>query len=194
MSLPRERPPPRVITLGDSGVGKTALIARMKTDKFLDATEPTIGAGVNLVEFDIGSEHYALQIWDTAGQELYRAIIPVYFKGAVFVILVFSVSDHKSFEHLDIWLEQIREHADTDIEIVLVAAKIDREDRQIEEDEAKKYASEHRLKIFFTSARTGQNVQELMFDIALTLEKRENAVNEPEALVSTIKERQSTCC
>ena len=92
---------PRVITLGNSGVGKTSLIYRMKTGQFLEETAPTIGAGVTQVEVTIKANTYPLQIWDTAGQEMYRNIIPIYFKGAVFAILVFSMDDKKSFDDLN---------------------------------------------------------------------------------------------
>jgi small GTP-binding protein len=181
MSLPQNRHPlPRVITLGDSGVGKTALIARMKTDEFLDSTEPTIGAAVNLLEFDIDSDQCSFQIWDTAGQELYRSIIPVYFKTAVFAILVFSITDLSSFQHLDDWLEQIHNNADSEISVVLVASKMDREDCQVNSEDAKQYANKHHLKLFFTSARTGQNVHQLMHDIGVTLLELRNAVKQPE--------------
>jgi small GTP-binding protein len=188
-------PVPRVITLGDSGVGKTALIARMKTDQFLDTTSTTIGAGVTLLELDLDSRHFSLQIWDTAGQELYRSIIPVYFRGAILALLVFSITDLKSFQHLDGWLQEIGQHADTDIGTVLVASKFDRDDAQVEEDEAKKYADDHRLKLFFTSSLTGQNVQSLLQYIAAALAERTGAVNQPEMQEAVLKlETQKKCC
>jgi small GTP-binding protein len=176
-----QRTIPRVITLGDSGVGKTALISRMKTGEFLQSTTPTIGAGVTLVEVDIDSKHDSLQLWDTAGQELYRSIIPVYFKGAVLAILVFSITDLNSFRHLDTWLLEISQHADANIHTVIVASKFDSEDVRVEESEAKKYAEDRHLKLFFTSSLTGQNVQSLLEYIALTLSAKVAALNEPTA-------------
>ena len=98
---------PRVITVGDSGVGKTSLIHRIKSDTFLEQTVPTIGAGVTPIEVEVDNQKYSFQFWDTAGQEMYRNIIPIYFKGAVVAVLVFSMSDSKSFQNLESWMEQI---------------------------------------------------------------------------------------
>jgi small GTP-binding protein len=160
---------PRVVTLGDSGVGKTALITRMKTGEFFATTIPTIGAGVTLLDTEIESGNFSLQIWDTAGQELYRSIIPVYFKGAMLALLVFSIADRPSFDHLDSWLNEIHRHADEGIEIILVASKYDVMVHRIEDDNAKQYAADHELKLFFTSACTGQNVAELLHFVAVSL-------------------------
>jgi small GTP-binding protein len=157
----------RVITLGDSGVGKTTLIHRMKTGEFLEDSVPTVAAGVATIDVTIHNSRCALQIWDTAGQELYRSIIPIYFKGAVFAILCFSATDEESFLHLDGWLCELRQHTTSDIEVVLVGTKYDCEDRQVEEDRAKAYADQHKLKLFWASAVTGQNVPVILEYIAV---------------------------
>lgn len=163
---------PRVITLGDSGVGKTTLIHRMKTGEFIEDAAPTIGAGVTSVDVRVNDKVYPLQIWDTAGQEMYRNIIPIYFKGAVFAILVFAVNDMKSFQSLDSWLEEISEHSDQNIGIVLVGTKYDRSDKQVEDDMAKKYADDHNLTLFFASSLTGQNVDVIIQHVAVTYNNR----------------------
>jgi len=163
-----EEAAPRVITLGDSGVGKTCLIHRMKTGEFLADASPTIGAGVTSLEVATGGRRLTLQIWDTAGQEMYRSIIPIYFKGAVFAILVFSVDDMKSFQGLDSWLEEIAQHSDPDIVVVLVGSKCDTKDRQVDDETAKKYAKDHDLTLFFASSITGQNVSVILEHIAIS--------------------------
>jgi small GTP-binding protein len=162
----------RVVTLGDSGVGKTALIYCMKNGAFLRDTSPTIGAGITTIEVDVEGAKQALQIWDTAGQELYRNIIPIYFRGAMFGMICFAVNDRQSFQHLDMWLEQLSQHSGPDIGLVLVGTKYDSPDKVVHEDEVKKYAEEHRLHIFFTSSVTGQNVVELLEYIAVAQTQR----------------------
>ena len=159
--------PPRIITVGDSGVGKTSLIYRMKTDEFLTEVTPTIGAGVTALDVNIKKEKYSIQIWDTAGQEIYRSIIPIYFKGAVYAILAFSMTDRRSFENLEGWLGEISKNADCKIGIVLVGNKYDCDDKVVSEDEAQKFAQEKNMKLFFTSSMTGQNVQLLLEYIAV---------------------------
>jgi small GTP-binding protein len=157
----------RVVTVGDSGVGKTTLIHRMKTGEFVEDSVPTIAAGVATIDVSIHGGRCALQIWDTAGQELYRSIIPIYFRGAVFAMLCFSVSDEESFLHLDGWLNELRQHTTSDIEVVLIGTKYDCEDRQVDEDRAKAYADQHKLRLFWVSAVTGQNVPVILEYIAM---------------------------
>ena len=188
---------PRVITLGNSGVGKTSLIYRMKTGQFLEETAPTIGAGVTQVEVTIKANTYPLQIWDTAGQEIYRNIIPIYFKGAVFAILVFSMDDKKSFDDLNSWLDEIEAHSDPNIGIVLVGNKYDSDHKVITDEIARLYAKEHNLQIFFSSALTGQSVTEILNYIALEISKRADLIKSTPAPVPVDKEngdKKSKCC
>lgn len=188
---------PRVITLGNSGVGKTSLIYRMKTGQFLEETAPTIGAGVTQVEVTIKANTYPLQIWDTAGQEMYRNIIPIYFKGAVFAILVFSMDDKKSFDDLNSWLDEIEAHSDPNIGIVLVGNKYDSDHKVITDEIARLYAKEHNLQIFFSSALTGQSVTEILNYIALENSKRADLIKSTPAPVPVDKEngdKKSKCC
>lgn len=159
--------PPRIITLGDSGVGKTTMIHYMKTQEFLEDAAPTIGAGVTSIDVPIKDKCYTLQIWDTAGQEMYRNIIPIYFKGAVHAILVFAVNDLKSFQSLDSWLEEIAQHSDQEIGIVLVGTKYDMDDKQVDDEAAKKYADDHGLPLFFASSVNGQNIQMILEHVAI---------------------------
>jgi small GTP-binding protein len=157
----------RVITVGDSGVGKTSLIHRMKTGEFLEDVVSTVAAGVATIDVNVQGSRHALQIWDTAGQELYRSVIPIYFKGAVLAILCFSATDDQSFLHLDGWLEELRDHARAEIEVVLVGTKYDCESKLVEEDRAKAYADQRKMKLFWASAVTGQNVSVILEYVAV---------------------------
>jgi small GTP-binding protein len=187
---------PRVITLGDSGVGKTALIHRMKTGEFLADTSPTIGAGVTAVDVDVEGTKYPLQLWDTAGQELYRNIIPIYFKGAVFAMVCFSVGDHRSFANLDSWLEEIDRHSDPEIGLVIVGTKYDVADKVVSDDAAKRYADDHRLPVLFTSSVSGQGVPELLEHVAVTQGMKKKA-KEPIPLGAELGDgepKKKSCC
>ncbi|EAX91077.1 small GTP-binding protein, putative [Trichomonas vaginalis G3] len=148
---------PRIIAVGDSGVGKTSLIHRIKSGTFLDQTVPTIGAGVNPIDVEVDGKVISFQFWDTAGQEMYRNIIPIYYKGAIAAVVVFSMEDPNSFKNVDMWLHQIRENSSENIIIVIVGNKTDAIPLAISEDDAKKWAKSNGYTIFFTSAKTGQN-------------------------------------
>ena len=100
-----------------------------------------------------------LQIWDTAGQERFRTITQSYYKGAHGIILAFDTTLRSTFTNVQSWLGMIEQHANPDVNIVLVATKCDLEDkRQVSEEEAQRFADEHNLQIFFTSSKTGENI------------------------------------
>jgi Ras-related protein Rab-5C len=163
----------RVILLGDSGVGKTTLVHRMKTGEFLTEVIPTIAAGVTTMEVVAQRIRYPLQIWDTAGQELYRSIIPIYFKGADFALLVFAMNDERSFISLDGWIRDLNRHSDNpDIDVIIIETKCDCQDRAVDEQRAKDFASNHHFKLFFVSSLTGQNVIVVTEHIALEFGKK----------------------
>lgn len=185
---------PRVITLGDSSVGKTSLIHRMKTDEFLEDTTPTIGAGVTSLDVEIAGKLYQVQIWDTAGQEMYRNIIPIYFKGASYAMLCFAIDDIKSFQNLESWLDEINRNADEEIGIVLVATKYDKE-KQIDDDAAKRFADEHHLTLFMTSSVTGQNVSHLLEYVAMEANGRREMDDQRNVLeLKGAAEEKNGCC
>ena len=94
----------KLVILGSAGVGKTCLGLRFVKDQFVTYTASTIGASFLLKELPIGNHKVTLQIWDTAGQERFRAMAPLYYRGAVAAIFVFSITDERSFEKLKEWV------------------------------------------------------------------------------------------
>ena len=153
---------PRVIFVGDSGVGKTSLIHRCKNNKFNETTTPTIGAGITHMESMFNGKEIRYQLWDTTGQEIYRSIVPIYFKGAICAIIVFSLEERQSFVSLQSWVEQLMNHADENIGVVICGNKTDVANPTVSQAEAEKWAQERGYTIIFTSAYTGENVQLLL--------------------------------
>jgi small GTP-binding protein len=153
------RPPqPRVIFIGDAGVGKTALIHRMKTNTFKENSLPTLGAGITEMEATHANQRFEYQLWDTAGQEIYRNIVPIYFRGAVCAVVVFSISDLQSFASLEAWIDQLHSNVETGVGIVIVGNKIDLECNCVQKGEAERWALDRKYPLLWTSAATGQNV------------------------------------
>lgn len=153
---------PRVIFIGDSGVGKTSIIHRAKFGVFEAHTVPTIGAGTTTMKFESSDKSIEYQLWDTAGQEIYRNIVPIYFKGAVGAIVCFAMNDPESFKSLQSWVDQLIAHGDNNTGIVIVGNKIDTENVCVDETNARKWAQSNGYTIFFTSALTGQSVDLLL--------------------------------
>jgi len=101
------------------------------------------------------------QIWDTAGQERYRAITSAYYRGAVGALLVYDIAKHVTFENVDRWLKELRDHADHNIVIMLVGNKSDlRHLRAVPTEDAKGYAEQRNLSFIETSALDSTNVEQ----------------------------------
>ncbi|CEI91505.1 Putative Ras-like protein Rab-11A [Rhizopus microsporus] len=158
----------KVVLIGDSGVGKTNLLGRFTRNEFNLESKSTIGVEFATRSIQVDSKVIKAQIWDTAGQERYRAITSAYYRGAVGALLCYDISKHSTFESVSRWLKELRDHADSNIVIMLVGNKSDlRHLRAVPTEEAKQFASENGLSFIETSALDATNV-ELSFQRILT--------------------------
>ena len=157
----------KVLLLGDSDVGKSSLILRYTDETFNSKLVNSIGVDFKMKKREIDGNIIKVQIWDTAGHERFRSITYSYYRGANSIIIVFDLSDKKSFISITEWLKQIEKHAKENVFKFLVGNKSDLEnERQITYEEAKQYAEEHDLPYIETSAKNGININEL-FDSSI---------------------------
>lgn len=130
-----------VVLIGDSGVGKTNLLSRFTRNEFNPDSKSTIGVEFAARTVKLDKRSIKAQIWDTAGQERYRAITSSYYRGAVGALLVYDITSPTTFENVDRWLTELRQHADPDIVVLLVGNKSDlRHIRSVSTEEARAYA------------------------------------------------------
>jgi len=134
--------PTSVVLIGDSGVGKSNLLSRFTRNEFNLDSKSTIGVEFATRSIQVDAKTIKAQIWDTAGQERYRAITSAYYRGAVGALLVYDISKHQTYENVTRWLKELRDHADSNIVIMLVGNKSDlRHLRAVPTEEAKQFAS-----------------------------------------------------
>jgi len=154
----------KIVMLGDSGVGKTSLVARLTNpDRPMNHDiSATMG-----IEFDtqmLDTEHGKVkaQIWDTAGQERFaRVLLPTYFRKAKGVILVYDITNAKSFESLsERWMTQLNDHASSDdLAKLLVGNKSDLDaSREVSTERAEQFCRDYGMDMLETSAKSGENV------------------------------------
>lgn len=135
-----------MVLIGDSGVGKSNLLSRFTRNEFNLDSKSTIGVEFATRSIQVDAKTIKAQIWDTAGQERYRAITSAYYRGAVGALLVYDISKHQTYENVQRWLKELRDHADANIVIMLVGNKSDlRHLRAVPTEEAKQFASELRM-------------------------------------------------
>mmetsp|Transcript_15378 Transcript_15378/g.35342 ORF Transcript_15378/g.35342 Transcript_15378/m.35342 type:complete len:209 (-) Transcript_15378:35-661(-) len=151
----------KLLTVGNSGVGKSCLILRYTTNKFSTSYITTIGIDFKTKRIDIGGKSVQLDIWDTAGQERFQTITLSYLRGAKGIMLVYDVTDVASFEQTRSWMKSIRAHGDADVNVVLVGNKVDLETkRKVSTAEGQALAKEMGVPFFELSARKNVGVDE----------------------------------
>jgi len=157
----------KLVLLGEANVGKTSLVYRFIENKFRENYKSTLG--VNLLKKDMELDKYgsvSAQIWDLGGQESFKSLRKLYLEGANGALLVYDMTNKKSYEKLDEWVQSFRE-ARVDAPIILIGNKSDLKNQMtITESEAKEYAAVNNLGIIITSAKTGHNVEEAFIELA----------------------------
>ncbi|KAJ1084803.1 hypothetical protein NDU88_004949 [Pleurodeles waltl] len=156
----------KVVLIGDSGVGKSNLLSRFTRNEFNLESKSTIGVEFATRSIQVDGKTIKAQIWDTAGQERYRAITSAYYRGAVGALLVYDIAKHLTYENVERWLKELRDHADNNIVIMLVGNKSDlRHLRAVPTDEARAFAEKNNLSFIETSALDSTNVEEAFKNI-----------------------------
>lgn len=157
----------KITLLGEANVGKTSLVYRFIENKFRENYKSTLG--VNLLKKDMNIEQYgdvSAQIWDLGGQESFKSLRKLYLEGANGALLVYDMTNIKTYEKLNDWIKDFREARDA-APIILIGNKSDLTNQiKITEDQAMAYADENNLGIIITSAKTGQNVEEAFIELS----------------------------
>lgn len=162
----------KVVLVGDSGVGKTNLLSRFTRNEFNAESKSTIGVEFATRNVNIKGKMVRAQIWDTAGQERYRAITSVYYRGAVGALVVYDLTKPQTFHNLDKWLQELREHAESTVRIMLVGNKTDlRHLRAVTMEEGRTLAEKHNFSFTETSALDSTNVGEAFNNLLVDIFK-----------------------
>ena len=172
-----EPPLYKILLLGDSTVGKTCFLLRYMDETFLDLHMATIGLDYRLKTMVLEDQKIVkVQLWDTAGQDKFRAITRNYYKGASGIILIYDVTNIKSYENIKKWINEIKEEISDKVSIILIGNKIDNiNERKITKEQGEKLASDVNIPFFETSAKTGQGINESVFFLVKKI-----ADNDPE--------------
>lgn len=157
----------KLVMLGQQGVGKTCIAVRFVTNTFNIATISTAGASFLRKSFVVDGTAYRFQIWDTAGQESFRSLTSMYYRGANAAIMVFDVTKASSFEEVKFWVKEIKMKGAEDTQIAIVGNKIDKASaRQVSQASALQYAELIDASYSEVSALTGQGILEVFVTLA----------------------------
>jgi len=193
----------KLLLIGDSGVGKTCILFRFSDDAFQTTFISTIGIDFKIKTIDLKGKRIKLQIWDTAGQERFHTITTSYYRGAMGIMLVYDITNSKSFDNIAKWLRNIDEHANEDVEKMILGNKCDMQDKRVvSKERGETIAREHGIRFLETSAKANINIDRAFLDLAeailnkqtagqLQMEKQDKVnITKPESKSSTL----SKCC
>ena len=197
----------KILTLGDTQVGKSSIVLRYTEDKFDDNQLSTIGIDYKTKYMKMDDSSVKVLIWDTAGQEKFQNIAKQYYKGANGVLLIYDICSRKTFERIEFWLKELKENNRIDeLFICLVGNKNDMEDkREISIEEGEKYAKDNNIPFLEVSAKSGKGIIDLFKKVikgALdkVYIKNEKEEGEEKVRLSSflekvdVKEKQRRCC
>ena len=154
-------------------MGKSCLLLRFSDDSFTPSFITTIGIDFKIRTITLDGKRIKLQIWDTAGQERFRTITTAYYRGAMGILLVYDVTDEKSFGNIRNWIKNIEQHASESVNKILVGNKCDLTDQKVVDDEqGKALAEEYGIKFMEASAKSNIGVDDAFITLAKDIKAR----------------------
>ncbi|KYQ88373.1 Rab GTPase [Tieghemostelium lacteum] len=171
----------KVLLIGDSDVGKTSIVKRFSDDAFDEDILCTIGVEFKMKVVNVDDKDVTLCIWDTAGQEKFRALISSYYRGAHGIILTYDVTKRDSFNNLQYWLNEIETFSTRpNVVKLLVANKIDKENREVSREEGEEFAKKKAMFFIECSAKTKIGIQQAFEELAHKIMETPSLANESE--------------
>jgi len=161
----------KLLIVGNSSVGKSCILSRYCNDIFNNTFISTIGIDFNIKRIKVNNKNIKLQLWDTAGQERFKSITVGYFRGSQGALVVYDVSDRKSFENVVNWIKDLKEHGNKSMDLFLIANKIDL-DRVVSTEEGKNLAKNYNIPYFECSAKSGDNIDNIFESISIIISQK----------------------
>jgi small GTP-binding protein len=194
----------KIIVIGDSSVGKSCLTTQAVRNKFIDFYQTTVGFEFLTFNLRINTNVVKLQVWDTCGQEVYKSLISNFYRNSSLALIVYAINNRNSFEHAEIWLNELKNKSNPKVRIFLVGNKCDLENtRVVSKEEGENFKNEKNLDKFIeTSAKTGENARNVLLEAAKMLfkdylkvkEKIKNDGSDGDTLERKNGKNRSKCC
>ena len=178
----------KIILVGDPGVGKTSILTKFVTNEFQSVYSSTIGVEFKLKDIYVNNNCARLKIWDTCGQEKFRAITRQYFKNSNGVFIVFDLTNKDTIKRLNVWMKDINDNITNDFFVFLIGNKVDIKDRDISiSEEAKQFANNQKINYYEVSAKTGSGIYNVFEKMANKLVSKDKMDKSRDSKINPIK-------
>uniref|UniRef100_A0A8D8SIK4 Ras and EF-hand domain-containing protein n=1 Tax=Cacopsylla melanoneura TaxID=428564 RepID=A0A8D8SIK4_9HEMI len=191
----------KIVFAGDAAVGKSCFIYRFSKEMFLNKLGSTLGVDFQMKTIRVDERNVALQLWDTAGQERFRSMTKNYFRRADGVMLLYDVTNERSFNSVKNWVEAVEEVTEHAIPIAICANKVDlRADAQakgikcVEREVGQKLAEQYGAIFMETSSKSGDNIMDALISLSREMLTREDVEVQTSALRVTNMVTKKSCC
>jgi len=166
--------PYKVCLIGDSGVGKSCLVLRFADDSYTESYISTIGVDFKTKSFSVDATSVKMEVYDTSGQERFRADIAAYYAQAHAFLVCYDVCDNESFQNVRLWLSEIERYTSSspNVAVIIVACKMDSSKRTVSFDEGKAFASSKSIGFFETSAKENLFVEQVFIEVANAIKSK----------------------
>lgn len=182
----------KVVLLGEGCVGKTSVALRYVEDKFNDKHITTVQASFLNKKLNINGKRVNLAIWDTAGQEKFHALGPIYYRMSNGAILVYDITDEDTFQKVKNWVKELKKMLGSEICLAIAGNKVDLEkDRSVSINEAEEYAKQVGAIHFHTSAKLNQNIEEMFLGLTKHMIQHADEAEEKSTLTRTNSTRRN---
>jgi len=189
----------KIIIVGDADVGKSCIATRFQYNKFDSNYEVTIGVEFFSKIIEVDNKLIKVQIWDTAGQEAFDALIRSYFRNVDGCLLTFDLTNRKSFENIKKWIDKVKEESNRLMSFILVGNKVDKlKERCISYEEANAFSKKYKMEYIETSALNSRNIYNLFNILAFDILNNFINYGYPESkdiiLKRKNKKKEEDCC
>ncbi len=189
----------QLLIIGNSIVGKTSILTKYTSKAYTESYVATVGLDFFTKDESIDGKTIRIKIWDTAGQERYKAITKCFFQRAQGIIIVFDVTNKRSFDDLKMWIDSIKSQSKLteDLEnmpIILIGNKIDLPKRVIDKETALNFAKEQNLEYYETSAKTGEGIDNAIKELVKKVMVYINKKNGTDNLKLNENSSKRKCC
>lgn len=184
----------KIVFMGDSGVGKSSIATRIACDTFTAFTDATIGASFfgKMIEKD--NQSYKFNIWDTAGQEKYSCLVPLYYRNCDAALIVYDITNRNSFKKAISSIKELRTNSSVSA-ILLIGNKSDlHEKRTVTTTEASDYCNENDIMFIETSAKNNINIQKILLNLIDKLPTPNKDTNTLPSVPVSESQRILSCC